>query len=131
MEQTLCKLEGSEVGDLGAARRLEVSERLWCVHIEGLNDFIATSSRDAALREASAINAYLSRCENGQRGTVARAAVVEWPHTPAGHARSLEEDGEDLQRMVHKQPDANAPRGVLSNIARRVKELIQRTARGI
>jgi hypothetical protein len=106
-----------------------VSERLWCVHIEGVNDFIATDSRESAEQEALAINTYIDRAEKGPRAPVLRAVVVEWPFTAAGHARALDEDWSDLRQMPHRQSAAGSSGGVLENIARRVKELVS-VARG-
>ena len=100
-----------------------MSERLWCVHIEGLNDFIATDSHESARQEALAINAYIDRAEKGPRAAILRAVVIEWPFSPAGHARALQDDWHDLQRMPHRQA-ANPPAGVLGNLARRVKEFV-------
>jgi hypothetical protein len=54
---------------------------------------------------------------------------MEWPFTPEGHARALESDWEDLQRMPHRQQQGGSSQGLLTNIARRVKELIE-VARG-
>jgi hypothetical protein len=106
-----------------------VSEPLWCVHIEGVNDFIATESRGSAEQEASAINAYIDRAEKGPRAAVLRAVVREWPFTPVDHARALDADSHDLERMPHRQPSANPAGSVLVNIARRVKGLVS-VARG-
>jgi hypothetical protein len=106
-----------------------VSEKLWCVHIEGVNDFIATESRQSAEQEASAINAYIDRAEKGPRAAVLRAVVVEWPFAPVDHTRALDEDRSDLQRMPHRQSAANPSGSVLVNIARRVKGLVS-VARG-
>jgi hypothetical protein len=105
-----------------------VSERLWCVHIEVLDDFIAVSSQEAAEQEAAAINAYIDRFENGRCAAAARAVAVEWPFAPASHARSRPEDWDDLQRMPHRRPGANRREKVLTNMTRRLKRLIQ-TAR--
>jgi hypothetical protein len=101
-----------------------VSERLWCVHIEGLNDFIATESHESAKQEATAINAYIDSAEKGPRGALLRAVVIEWPFSPGAHARALHDDLHDLQRMPHRQAPANPPAGVLGNLARRVKEFV-------
>jgi hypothetical protein len=101
-----------------------VNETLWCVHIEGVNDFIATDSRESAEQEALAINAYIDRAEKGPRAALLRAVVVEWPFTAAGHARALDEDWKDLQQMPHRQSAAGSSGGVLGNIARRVKGLM-------
>ncbi|SIT43946.1 conserved hypothetical protein [Paraburkholderia ribeironis] len=106
-----------------------MSERLWCVHIEGLNDFIATDSHESAEQEALAINAYIDRAEKGPRAAILRAVAIEWPFAPAAHARALEDDRHDLQRMAHRQASANPHGSVLSNIARRVKGLMS-VARG-
>lgn len=98
-----------------------LSEQLWCVHIEGLDDFVAAVSREAAEREAAAINAYLdSAKENGQAATrIVRASATVWPYAPAGHARSLETDWHDLQRMPHRQAQVHRPEG--SALLRRLK----------
>lgn len=101
-----------------------MSERLWCVHIEGIEDFIAIDSWKAAQREASAINAHRDKSGGSERSPVVRAVVVEWPFTSASHALSLEVDWDDLQRMPHRQPGASPPESVLTAIARRVKELM-------
>ncbi|RKE37006.1 hypothetical protein B0G76_3232 [Paraburkholderia sp. BL23I1N1] len=101
-----------------------MSERLWCVHIEGLNDFIVADSQRAAEHEASAINAYLDSAETGPRATVLRAVVVEWPFDAADHARALEEDWRDLQQMPHRRPSVKKSDGVFVNMARRVKKLV-------
>ncbi|SMG59909.1 hypothetical protein [Paraburkholderia susongensis] len=107
-----------------------MSEQLWCVHIEGLNDFIAVDSREAAQQEARAINAYIERAEQEReqeqkrRAALPRAVAVEWPFAAAGHARALDGDWHDLQRMAHRWEPASERGGVLSNIARRVKELV-------
>jgi hypothetical protein len=101
-----------------------VSEQLWCVHIEGLNDFIAVDSEESARYEASAINAYIDRAERNSRAARLRAVVVEWPFSPDGHARALDTDWHDLQRMPHRQQAAAQSDSVLSNLARRVKELL-------
>ncbi|MFM0196691.1 hypothetical protein PQQ65_26665 [Paraburkholderia strydomiana] len=106
-----------------------MSEQLWCVHIEGPDDFIAMASREAAQREASAINAYVERSGQAQSAAHTRAVAMEWPFTPEGHARALESDWEDLQRMPHRQQQGGSSQGLLTNIARRVKELIE-VARG-
>lgn len=106
-----------------------MSERLWCVHIEGLNDFIATDSQESAEQEALAINAYIDRAERGPRAAILRAVVIEWPFTPTAHARALDEDQHDLQRMSHRQPSANPHGSTLLNIVRRVKGLVS-VARG-
>lgn len=106
-----------------------MNERLWCVHIEGVNDFIATDSRESAEQEALAINAYIDRAEKGPRAALLRAVVVEWPSTAADHARALTEDWDDLQRMPHRQSSTRSSSGLLENFARRVKELVS-VARG-
>jgi hypothetical protein len=110
-------------------RRRDVSEQLWCVHIEGLNDFIATDSHESARQEALAINAYIDKAEKSPRAAILRAVVIEWPFTPASHARSLHDDWHDLQNMPHRQASTSGPDGVLGSIARRVKELVS-VARG-
>jgi hypothetical protein len=102
-----------------------VSDQLWCVHIEGVEDFIAMSSAEMALREASAINAYLERFENGRHTARVRAVAIEWPLSPEHHARSLEEDWHDLQQMAHRQAGAEPPKRSLLNVARRWRELIR------
>ena len=106
-----------------------MNERLWCVHIEGLNDFIVAESQRAAEEEASAINAYIDSAGTGQRTALLRAVVIEWPFDSADHARALEEDASDLQHMPHRRPSLNRSSGVLSNMARRVKKLVS-VARG-
>jgi hypothetical protein len=106
-----------------------VNERLWCVHIEGVNDFIATDSRESAEQEALAINAYIDRAEKGPRAPLLRAVVVEWPFTAAGHARALSEDWSDLRQMPHRQAAPVSSGGVLVSLARRVKGLVS-VARG-
>ncbi|MGF6573291.1 hypothetical protein ABH945_005412 [Paraburkholderia sp. GAS333] len=106
-----------------------MNERLWCVHIEGVNDFIATDSRESAEQEALAINAHIDRAEKGPRAPLLRAVVVEWPFTASGHARALDEDWKDLQQMPHRQSTAASSGGVLVNIARRVRGLVS-VARG-
>lgn len=106
-----------------------MSEQLWCVHIEGPDDFLAAESKEAAEREASAINAYIQQSGEGHRDAPVRAVAMEWPFTPESHARALESDWEDVRRMPHrKQQPASSP-NILTNIARRVKELID-VARG-
>lgn len=125
MKHSLRELQGVVVCESGAVPKRDASERLWCVHIEGLDDFIAASSQDAALQEALAINAYIDRLDNRERVSVVRAAAVEWPFTPASHALSLEVDWDDLQHMPHRRPSANPPESALAAIARRVKELIR------
>ncbi|MGV2288052.1 hypothetical protein AAHK20_05000 [Trinickia sp. YCB016] len=100
-----------------------MSDQLWCVHIEGVEDFIAMSSRDMAVREASTINAYLERFENGREAARVRAVAIEWPFSPDRHASSLEEDWHDLQQMAHRQAGAQPPKRSLLNMARRWREL--------
>ncbi|WP_144107649.1 hypothetical protein [Paraburkholderia sp. BCC1886] len=102
-----------------------MSEQLWCVHIEGLDDYIATDSEGSARQEAAVINAYLDSHGHEQRTAATRAVVMTWPFTPDGHARSLEEDWSDVQRMPHRQAAADRPESVLANLARRMKELIR------
>nr|WP_174771888.1 hypothetical protein [Paraburkholderia sp. SG-MS1] len=94
-----------------------------------MNDFIATDSRESATEEALAINAYIDRAEKGPRAAILRAVVIEWPFTPASHARSLHDDWHDLQNMPHRRAATNGADGVLGSIARRVKELVS-VARG-
>jgi hypothetical protein len=76
-----------------------------------------------------AINAYIDKAEKGPRAAVLRAVVIEWPFTPASHARALHDDWHDLQNMPHRRPSAETHGSVLTNIARRVKELVS-VARG-
>lgn len=99
-----------------------MSEQLWCVHIEGLNDFIAVDSEESARHEASEINAYIDRADRGSRAASLRAVVVEWPFSAEGHARALDIDWHDLQRMPHRQQAEAQAGGMLSNLARRVRE---------
>ncbi|MGF6963587.1 hypothetical protein OKW43_000592 [Paraburkholderia sp. WC7.3g] len=102
-----------------------MSEQLWCVHIEGLNDFIAVDSEEAARSEASEINAYIDRADRSSRAARLRAVVVEWPYSADAHARALDDDWHDLQRMPHKQQAvARSGGGGLANLARRVRELL-------
>ena len=79
-----------------------MSEVLWCVHITGLNDFIATPSKVAAEEEASAINAYTDKADNVANASGCRAVVIRWPFSRVSHMRSLEVDWADLQQMPHK-----------------------------
>ncbi|WP_343225438.1 hypothetical protein [Paraburkholderia sp. C35] len=108
-----------------------VSEQLWCVHIEGLEDFVAAMSREAAEREASAINAYLAcvKERQGAPGGIVRATAIVWPFTPAGHARSLETDWHDLQRMPHRQAPEDAGRrdGAMSRLLQRLSSFVSRS----
>ena len=106
-----------------------MSEQLWCVHIEGLDDFIATHSQRAAEQEALAINAYIEGAETGQRAALLRAVVVQWPFTAADHARALDEDWNDVQHMPHRRAPENKSGGVFANVARGVKALVS-VARG-
>ncbi|MCC8397658.1 ribosome-inactivating family protein [Paraburkholderia sp. MMS20-SJTR3] len=79
-----------------------MSEALWCVHIIELNDFIATSSKDAAEAESAAINAHINKAANSTNTSICRAVATRWPFSPASHMRSLEVDWGDLERMPHK-----------------------------
>ncbi|HWT34716.1 MAG TPA: hypothetical protein VN289_00460 [Paraburkholderia sp.] len=110
-----------------------MSEELWCVHIEGLDDFVATLSREAAEREASAINAYLDssqdRMEERMPTRMVRASATVWPYTAAGHARSLETDWEDLQRMPHRQVKQNPHGGAPSSVLRWMKAFVRGASR--
>ncbi|WGS52887.1 hypothetical protein LFL96_32455 [Paraburkholderia sp. D15] len=107
-----------------------MSETLWCVHIEGLDDFIATDSQRSAAQEASAINAYLDSAGKGQHGqhgqhaTLLRAVAVEWPFPAADHARALSEDWQDLQRMPHRRAQVSTSGSFLTQVTRRVKGLL-------
>ncbi|MEM5367826.1 hypothetical protein V4C53_17535 [Paraburkholderia azotifigens] len=110
-----------------------VSEELWCVHIEGLDDFVATISREAAEREASAINAHLDSLKDKREERaptrMVRASAAVWPYTAEGHARSLETDWEDLQRMPHRQVKQNPDGGTLSFVLRWMKALVRSVSR--
>lgn len=106
----------------GAARN--VSQPLWCIHIEGLGDYVAALSREAAEREAAAINAYIDRAGNDAPAGIVRAVAIEWPFTAAGHARSLESDWEDLQRMAHRKADPAQQDSFLPALVRRIKTLV-------
>jgi hypothetical protein len=106
-----------------------VSEQLWCVHIEGLNDFIAVDSEDSARHEAATINAYIEGAGKDSRAALTRAVAVaiEWPFSVEAHARALDDDWHDLQRMSHRNQTAagsNRSGGVLADITRRVKKLM-------
>jgi hypothetical protein len=102
-----------------------VSEQLWCVHIEGLNDFIAVDSEESARHEASEINAYIERADGNSSAARLRAVVVEWPFSADGHARALDNDRDDLARMPHRQQaGTRSSAGVLSKLARSVRELL-------
>ncbi|MBP0589678.1 hypothetical protein J8I87_08095 [Paraburkholderia sp. LEh10] len=107
-----------------------MSEQLWCVHLEGLNDFVAAASREAAEQEATAINAYLASQTNDAPMRIVRASAVEWPFTAAGHARSLEADWDDLQHMPHRRVSAGRREGRLSALSRRLKALLPGTQKG-
>ncbi|MFT4067063.1 hypothetical protein [Paraburkholderia sp.] len=104
-----------------------MSEQLWCVHIEGLNDFIAVDSEESARYEAATINAYIDNAGKDSRAALMRAVAIEWPFSAAGHARALDDDWHDLQRMSHRRQGehgANRSGGVLADITRRVKKLL-------
>jgi hypothetical protein len=101
-----------------------LSTPLWCVHIEGLGDYIAAMSREAAEREASAINAYIEDAGSEAPAGIVRAVAVEWPFSAAGHARSLESDWEDLQRMAHRKADAAQQESFLPSLVRRIRTLV-------
>jgi hypothetical protein len=102
-----------------------VSEQLWCVHIEGLNDFLAVESEESARHEASEINAYIDRADRSSLAARLHAEAVEWPFSADGHARALDNDRSDLARMPHRQqPETHSSGGVLSKLARSVRELL-------
>jgi len=104
-----------------------VSEQLWCVHIEGLSDFIAVDSEDSARHEAATINAYIDGAGKDSRAALTRAVAIEWPFSAQAHARALDDDWHDLQRMSHRSQTtagSNRSGGVLADITRRVKKLM-------
>ncbi|WP_205805622.1 hypothetical protein [Burkholderia sp. Ac-20365] len=106
-----------------------MSEQLWCVHFEGLDDFVAASSQEVAEREASAINAYIDSVKDNAPTRLVRASAIVWPFSPAGHARSLETDWQDLQRMPHRQAGQDHQRERdtrATSIFRRIKALFCR-----
>jgi hypothetical protein len=96
-------LPATAADDSKPTPQAEAGERLWCIHIEGPGDYIAAGSREDAEREASAINAYLASSQNTRRVAGVRAVAIEWPFTPASHARSLEVDWDDLEHMPHRR----------------------------
>ncbi|MGE8367018.1 hypothetical protein [Cupriavidus sp.] len=65
---------------------------LWAIHVEGPDDIIAVPSRDAAEREAVLLNQQFASVPKSKHAPVARAVVIEWPYTAAGHAQSLGRD---------------------------------------
>ncbi len=68
-------------------------ETLWCVHLEGGNEYHAEVSHDAAVESANNFNEYDRRTAQrvGSTSTYLNATVVEWPFTAAMHARSITE----------------------------------------
>jgi hypothetical protein len=107
-----------------------VSEQLWCVHIEGLNDFIAVDSEDSARHEAATINAYIDSAGKESRAALMRAIAIEWPFGAPAHEKALDDDWQDLQRMSQRRQAAAAvsrPGGALADITRRVKKLMTLT----
>lgn len=117
-------LSVEEAAELRGGRR-DVSEQLWCVHIEGLNDFIAVESEESARHEASEINAYIDRAERSSRAARLRAVVIEWPFSADAHARALDNDRNDLARMPHRQQaETRSSGGVVSKLARSVRKLL-------
>lgn len=128
MEHSVRNPRKTVESDAGTMPTPAASERLWCVHIEGLDDFIAAVSVDAAEQEAAAINLYIDNAPNGESETAVRAVVVEWPFEPASHARSLESDWEDIQRMPHRRKAASegaSSGGVLAVLSRYMKGLVR------
>ena len=102
-----------------------MSERLWCVHIEGLNDFIAVDSEESALQEASEINAYIDRADESSRVARLHAVVAEWPFSAEAHASALDDERHDPARMPQgQQAQTRSSGGVLSKFARSVGELL-------
>ncbi|WP_322789287.1 hypothetical protein [Paraburkholderia diazotrophica] len=127
-EQTGKRISGQKSGGqrVGLEKERDLSEQLWCVHIEGINDYVAAMSREAAEREASAINAYIEHAGDKAPASIVRATAIEWPFTAAGHARSLEVDWDDLQHMPHRLADADsAEEALLPSIWRRLKALMR------
>ena len=113
------RLQGEDRAAVQQERIL--GEQLWCVHIEGPDDFVATQSREIAEQEASAINAYLdstSSTSSTRPTRAVRASAVVWPYTSAGHARSLETDWRDLQRMPHRRAKEARRQGRMSSLLR-------------
>ena len=94
-----------------------MSKTLWCVHIPELNDFIATVSEEAAVREALAINAYREKFDNLPEGSTFAIARA-WPFSETGHVRSLEVDHSDLQRMPHRSVSSTTKRRSVSSVMR-------------
>ncbi|NYH27184.1 hypothetical protein [Paraburkholderia bryophila] len=94
-----------------------MSETLWCVHLPELNDFIATVSEEAAVREAVAINAYREKFDNLPKGSTF-AVAREWPFSEPAHVRSLEVDSGDLQRMPHRKVSSCKKRRSMSSVMR-------------
>ncbi|HYS66798.1 MAG TPA: hypothetical protein VEN30_23710 [Paraburkholderia sp.] len=127
MEHNLRERERVELDDPHAEPGPNARERLWCIHIEGPDDFIAAASQEAAQQEASAINAYLDRLENGNRVSTVRAVAMEWPFIAESHARSLEVDWDDLQRMPHRSQSTSSSANVLTTVARHLRELVGMT----
>lgn len=114
------------LGDSVPVGGQDASERLWCIRIEELDDYIAVDSHETAEREAAAINAYIEGFENGRRAAAGvRAMAIEWPFAQESHARSLAEDWDDLQHMPHRRTGAYPPKSMLTSISQRVKELVR------
>jgi hypothetical protein len=135
LNKTSARAQGGEPQQLHNEDRAAVhqeralSEELWCVHIEGLDDFVATQSREVAEREAAAINAYLDGAQEHTPSRMLRASAAVWPYTAAGHARSLETDWEDLQRMPHHQAEQHSHEGRLASVFRQFKALVRSASR--
>lgn len=90
-------LEAKDAGVRAALGGSPDAAKLWCVHVQGPDDIVATASRTNALELANQINAFSANIERTENDGLIIATVIEWHGTPESHAASLAEHKGEYQ----------------------------------
>lgn len=81
-----------------------MSEKLWCVHISGPDDVLATPNYLTAVKAANEINGWwegrvATRFDEGLDPTP-WAAPEPWPHSPESHAADLADPSDEYGDVI-------------------------------
>jgi len=90
-------LEAKDAGVRAAMQKPAEPAKLWCVHVYGPDDLVATGSQFKALELANRINTSLAAMERTENDAYMVATVEEWPYSADAHAADLMENKGDYQ----------------------------------
>lgn len=90
-------LEAKDAGVRAAMQKPAEPAKLWCVHVYGPDDLVATAGQFKALELANRINTAMAENNSNEDNGMVYALAEEWPYGADAHAADLMENKGEYQ----------------------------------